>query len=38
MGDCGLDSIGSGQGKVVGRCEHGNERSGTIKRGNPFIS
>jgi len=26
-----LDSSGSGQGLVVGSCEHGNEPSGSIK-------
>jgi hypothetical protein len=28
-----LDSSGSGQGPVVGCCEHGNEHSGSIKSG-----
>jgi hypothetical protein len=27
----GLDASGSGQGPVVGCCEHGNEPSGSIK-------
>jgi len=27
----GLDFSGSGQGKVAGFCEHGNETSGSIK-------
>jgi hypothetical protein len=27
---CGLDSSGSGQGPVVGPCEHGNETLGSI--------
>jgi hypothetical protein len=31
---CGLDSPVSGQGAVAGRCEHGNEPSGSIKAGN----
>jgi len=30
---CGLDSSGSGQGTVVGSCEHSNEHSGSIKHG-----
>jgi hypothetical protein len=30
----GLDASGSGQGPVSGSCEHGNERSGSIKGGN----
>jgi hypothetical protein len=29
----GLHSSGSGKGKVVGSCEHGNEPSGSIKGG-----
>jgi hypothetical protein len=28
---CGLDSSGSGQGRVVGSCEHGNEPSGSME-------
>jgi hypothetical protein len=28
-----VDSLGSGQGHVVGSCEHGNEPSGSIKCG-----
>jgi hypothetical protein len=31
MGWYGLDRPGSGQGLVVGSCEHGNEPSGSIK-------
>jgi hypothetical protein len=31
MGECGLDASESGQGPVVGSCEHGNEPSGFIK-------
>jgi hypothetical protein len=31
MGGRGLDSSGSGQGQLVGFCEHGNEPSGSIK-------
>jgi len=31
MSDCGLDSSGSGQGSVVGSCEHGNESAASIK-------
>jgi len=30
---CGLDSSGSGEGLVVGCCEHGNEPWGSIKGG-----
>jgi hypothetical protein len=30
---CGLESHGSGQGPVLGYCEHGNEPSGSIKGG-----
>jgi hypothetical protein len=30
---CGLDQDGSGQGKVVGTCEYGNEPLGSIKCG-----
>jgi len=30
---CVLDSSGSGYGRVVGFCEHGNEPSGSIKGG-----
>jgi hypothetical protein len=33
VGSCGLNSSGSGQGLVVGPCEHGNEPSGSIKGG-----
>jgi hypothetical protein len=33
VGTCGLDSSDSGQGRVVGPCEHGNEFSGSIKGG-----
>jgi hypothetical protein len=33
VGRCGLDSIASGQGPVADPCEHGNEISGSIKRG-----
>jgi hypothetical protein len=33
MRGCGLDSCGSGQGPVVGPCEHGNEPLGSIKGG-----
>jgi hypothetical protein len=33
VGRCGLDSSGSGQGPVVGSCEHGNYPSGSIKGG-----
>jgi hypothetical protein len=32
----GLDASGSGQGAVVGSCEHGNEPSGSIKGGEFF--
>jgi hypothetical protein len=28
---CGLDASGSGQGAMVGSCEHGNEPLGSIK-------
>jgi hypothetical protein len=31
MGLYGLDSSDSGYGPVAGSCEHGNERSGSIK-------
>jgi len=31
VGRCGLEVSGSGQGLVVGPCEHGNETSGSIK-------
>jgi hypothetical protein len=30
---CGLDRTGSGQGRVAGMCECGNEHSGSIKCG-----
>jgi hypothetical protein len=33
VGSCGLDSSGSGWGPMAGSCEHGNERSGSIKGG-----
>jgi hypothetical protein len=33
VGQCGLDASGSGQGPVVGSCEHDNEPSGSIKDG-----
>jgi hypothetical protein len=33
MVECGLNSSGSGQGPVVGYCEHGNGPSGSIKDG-----
>jgi hypothetical protein len=36
MRGCGLDSSGSGQGRVVGSCEHGNGTSGFIKGGEFF--
>jgi hypothetical protein len=29
LGGCGLDSTGSGQGQVVGRCDCGDEPSGS---------
>jgi hypothetical protein len=32
-GRCGLDSSGTGQGKVVGSCEHDNEDWGSTKGG-----
>jgi hypothetical protein len=28
-----MDSAGSGEGSVAGFCEHGNEHSGSIKKG-----
>jgi hypothetical protein len=28
---CGLDSFGSGLGRVASSCDHGNEPSGSIK-------
>jgi hypothetical protein len=31
-------SAGSGQGPVVGFCEHGNERSGSIKKAGYFLT
>jgi len=31
VGRCGLDASGSGQGPVVGSCEHVNEPLGSIK-------
>jgi len=31
VGRCGLNAGGSGQGPVVGSCEHSNESSGSIK-------
>jgi hypothetical protein len=31
MGVCGLDSSGSGYGRMAGFCEHGSESSGYIK-------
>jgi hypothetical protein len=30
---CGLDSSGSGQGPLVGSCEHGNKPSDSTERG-----
>jgi len=30
VGSCGLDASGSGQGPVVGCCEHDNELSGPL--------
>jgi hypothetical protein len=33
MGECGLDSSGSGYGPVAGSCENGNEPWGSIKGG-----
>jgi hypothetical protein len=36
VGRCGLNSFGSGEGPVVGPCEHGNEPSGSIK-GREFL-
>jgi hypothetical protein len=33
---CRLDSSGSGQGQVVGPCEHSNEPLGSIKGGEFF--
>jgi hypothetical protein len=33
VGRCGLDSSGSGQGPLMGYCEHGSEPSGYIKGG-----
>jgi len=30
---CGLEASSSGQGPVVGSCEHGNEPMGSIKGG-----
>jgi len=30
VGDCGLDTSGTGHGHVAGSCEHGNELSGSI--------
>jgi hypothetical protein len=30
---CGMDSTGSGEDPVADSCEHGNEPSGSIKRG-----
>jgi hypothetical protein len=31
VGRCELDASGSGQGPVVGSCEHGNRSSGSMK-------
>jgi hypothetical protein len=36
VGKCGLVASGSGYGLVVGRCEHGNEPSGSTKGGEFF--
>jgi hypothetical protein len=33
VGECGLGASGSRQGPVAGCCEHGNEPSGSIRRG-----
>jgi len=33
VGNCELDSSGSGLGPVVSRCEHGNEPSDSVKDG-----
>jgi hypothetical protein len=33
VGRCELDASGSGQGAAASSCEHGNEPSGSIKRG-----
>jgi hypothetical protein len=32
VGSCGLDSSGTGEGPVVGSCEHGNEPLGSHER------
>jgi hypothetical protein len=34
VGECGLDSSGSGYGLVVGSCEHGNDRGVSKSVGN----
>jgi hypothetical protein len=31
VGNCGVNSSGSGYGPVAGCCEHGNELSGSVK-------
>jgi hypothetical protein len=36
VGNCGLDSSGSGQEPVAGSCEYGNEPSGSVKGGEFF--
>jgi hypothetical protein len=33
---CDLDSAGSGEGPVVGLCEHSNESSGSIRKKDIF--
>jgi hypothetical protein len=33
MGECGVDSSGSGQAPLAGSCEHGNGPFGSIKCG-----
>jgi hypothetical protein len=33
MGRCGMDSFASGYEEVVGSCEHGDERPGSVKLG-----
>jgi hypothetical protein len=36
VGECGLDSTGSGYGPLAGSCGHDNETSGSIK-GEEFL-
>jgi hypothetical protein len=38
VGECRLDSCGSGWRSVAGSCEHGNDSSHSVKRGNSLTN